>query len=88
MRQFTDDDPSYLEWIAQHPDAFVLNSYRKPTREYLKLHQASCRTVTELPVNGRHWTVDYLKTCGDRTELESWAEQVVDGTAKPCRVCL
>ena len=28
MIRFSDDDPGYLSWIAEHPDGFVLNVRR------------------------------------------------------------
>ena len=37
MDKFVDNDAGYLDWIAQNPDGFVLNTYRKPTPGYLKL---------------------------------------------------
>jgi len=30
MEQFVDDDPGYLDWVARHPDSFVINTGRIP----------------------------------------------------------
>jgi hypothetical protein len=41
MRHFVDDDAGYLDWLRQHPDRFVINTYIKPSGAYLKLHRAA-----------------------------------------------
>ena len=85
---FLDDDAGYLRWLAEHPGLFVLNAYRTPTPVYLILHRAGCRSITELPAGGRHWTTDYRKVCGSRTELEQYAREKVGGHPKSCGHCL
>ncbi len=42
MERFVDDDPGYLDWLARHPDGFVVNTGRTPTAAYLMLHRAGC----------------------------------------------
>jgi hypothetical protein len=85
---FADDDDGYLAWIAQHPDGFVLNTESTPNPNYLRLHRATCSTITILRPPARRWTVDYIKICGSRTELESWASDTVGGAVQPCRFCM
>ncbi|MGH4020320.1 MAG: hypothetical protein ACRDT0_14010 [Pseudonocardiaceae bacterium] len=88
MVRFVDNDDGYLAWIAQHTDGFVLNTERNPNPYYLRLHRATCWTITRLQPNARRWTTgDYIKICGSRTELESWARDTVGGTVQPCRLC-
>jgi hypothetical protein len=88
VERFLDDDIGYLRWLAGHPGLFVLNTYRTPTPAYLVLHSAGCHTITGSPARGARWTADYLKVCGNRTELEQYARSEFGGEPTPCRVCL
>jgi len=88
MTRFVDNDDGYLAWIAQHPDGFVLNTERIPKPNYLRLHRSTCRTITILQPKAGRWTADYIKICGSRTELESWARDTVGGVVQPCRFCV
>jgi hypothetical protein len=88
MRRFIDDDTGYLDWISRNPDGFVVNTYRNPSPRYLALHRTTCRTITGSPARGRQWTADYIKVCGDRAELESWATTQLHGQLQPCRLCM
>lgn len=88
MERFVDDDNGYLQWLAAHPDGFVLNAERRPAPGYLVLHRATCRTVNAVPARGLRWTADYTKLCGTQTELEQFARQDIGGTANPCRICI
>ena len=74
VEQFVDDDPGYLDWVARHPDGFVINTGRTPTFSYLMLHRARCGTITGRPARGTTFTGDYAKVCGGRGELEAFAE--------------
>jgi hypothetical protein len=86
--KFVDNDDGYLAWIAQHPEGFVLNTARTPNPNDLRLHRATCSTITILQPQARRWTGDYIKICGSRTELESWASDTVGGAVQPCRFCM
>jgi hypothetical protein len=87
MQRYTDDDDSYLSWIAQHPDGFVVNTDRNPNPNYLVLHRSTCRTISGRPSRGSSWTADYTKICGGRPELESWARNEIRAELRPCRIC-
>lgn len=87
MIQFVDDDPGYPAWVAKNPDGWVLNSYRTPTASYLILHRASCRFISGSPTRGRHWTVDYSKTCGEENELRDWAWGHLGAKPAVCSRC-
>jgi hypothetical protein len=88
MRHFVHDDQGYRGWLAQHPDGFVINTYSKPSPAYLKLHHASCRTISCLQPPGRTFTEgEYSKLCGGRGELEEHAHRL-GGSAQPCPHCL
>lgn len=83
MQQFVDDDGGYLDWINSNPQGFVLNTYRRATRAYLMLHQASCWTIRVRS----NWTKDYRKVCGERRELEAFARNEVGGDTQLCSRC-
>ena len=87
MRHFVDDDDGYAAWLADHPDAFVINTGRRPAAADLMLHRASCGTISGMPARGSTFTGEYSKVCGDREELEAFARQL-GGQARPCGVCL
>jgi hypothetical protein len=88
VETFKDDDAGYLAWLAAHPDGFVLNTYRNPRSGYLRLHAASCRSISGIPANGARWTTTYVKRCGERGELEDFARRVVGGDVWVCPTCL
>ncbi len=85
---FKDDDGGYLDWLAGQrlPDSYVLNTERSPRQAYLILHRATCHTINGEPARGTKWTHDFIKVCGGRAELESFAREV-GGTAQPCSHC-
>lgn len=88
VEMFIDKDDDYLQWLATNPGGFVVNCDRKPHTRYLKLHRATCRTVTGTPANGQRWTTLYAKVCSPSIkELERWVNQQVGGQLRPCGLC-
>jgi len=88
VESFVDNDTGYLQWLAAHPDGFVMNAARNPTPAYLVLHRTSCHTISGIPARGSRWTTgDYIKICGRRRELEEFARRKVDGEAGTCGLC-
>jgi hypothetical protein len=88
MQHFARDDDGYLGWLSRNPDGFVVNTYLPPSPAYLRLHHASCPTISHLQPSARTFTGgQYSKICGDRTELEEEARRL-GGTAQPCTHCL
>ena len=70
---FVDNDPGYVSWIGTNPDGYVLNADRRPRAAYLKLHRATCRTVSGN--DGRHWTQQYAKICGPTIlAIDAWTQ--------------
>ena len=88
MQIFIDDDQGYRRWLHENPTGFVANADRPPNPSTLRLHRASCRTISGEPARGRAWTATSTKTCGTRHELEAWASAVVGGRLSPCPTCL
>jgi hypothetical protein len=87
MERFVDDDAGYRDWLARHPDGFVINTGRTPTAAYLMLHRTACGSISGTPARGSTFTGDYAKVCGGREELEGFGRQL-GGEAKPCGLCL
>lgn len=83
---FEDKDREYLFWTSQHSRGYVVNCYRKPTADYLKLHWADCRTI-----NGTQsiWTTgNYVKVCSPSLPpLEQWATEATGGQLEECEKC-
>jgi hypothetical protein len=88
MQRFIDDDDGYLSWISSHPDGFVLNTHRKPQPSYLRLHRSTCPSIAGTPANGSRWTVTYIKLCGSRAQLESWAKKHMGSDVWDCPRCI
>lgn len=78
MVKFRDQDAEYVQWREDHHhDGWVMNCERNPGPGYLKLHRASCPTITVLQPKAKSWTHFYIKVCStDRAEVESWARQI------------
>jgi hypothetical protein len=73
---FKDDNQGYLQWLQQHPNGYVLNTYRSIDPAYMILHRAICHAISGTPARGEHWTVGYQKICAQRIdELINWAQE-------------
>ena len=84
VSRFCDDDEGYLRWLDMHPDGFVINTYRRPSRGYLMLHKAECRTIR----GAKRWTADYIKICSvSAPRLREWAVREVGGVPTACGHC-
>ncbi|GAB3428602.1 hypothetical protein [Flindersiella endophytica] len=61
-------------WREGHPDGYLLNHYRRPTKIYLILHRATCSCFER----DQEYVGEYGKTCAARiVDLRVWAQQVV-----------
>ncbi len=65
MRHFVHNDAGYTHWLTQNPSGFVINTYAKPSAAYLRLHHATCASISRLQPGARTFTDgDYSKLCG------------------------
>jgi hypothetical protein len=90
MRIFkNENDASDIAWLASHPDGFVVNSYSTPSPSYLRLHRASCYTISKDTLRGKSWTeAGFMKACALKpADLERWARETVGGELVPCKKC-
>jgi hypothetical protein len=89
LEVFIDQDRQYLAWLAANPGGYVVNTYRSPSPNYLKLHLSACRTISGNPTRGRWCTKDYAQVCSPIIgELTDWATREVGGKLEPCGTCL
>ena len=82
VTMFDHDDGRYVPWTREWPRGFVLNTYRAPTPDYLVLHRAFCRTITQLDEDAQTWTSgDFVKVCSTSRELVTqWARRSAGST--------
>ncbi len=92
MIRFSDDDVSYLAWVAAHPDGFVLNVRHTPDRNYVVLHRASCKSISnDTHAPNAYTGRGYRKICATSVaelKLAAKSEGRSDGTfSKRCGLC-
>jgi hypothetical protein len=88
MVPFVHNDAGYRDWLVKHPGGYVINTYMNPSPSYLKLHHASCTSISRLQRGAKTFTNGgYSKVCGGRAELETYAREL-GGAAEPCPLCL
>lgn len=74
MAVLFDDDLSYRDWLAGHPDGYVLNVRRNLAQGYAVLHSANCSHVNNNRyVHGAFTERGYRKVCATSvSELGDW----------------
>lgn len=86
--EFRDDDDNYLDWLAGHPDGYLINILRSHNPTGAKVHRVSCQTINGVPSRGDTWTGTYVKVCADHlADLDLWAVDHVGKSITPCGIC-
>jgi hypothetical protein len=87
--EFRRDDAGYRAWLTAHPDGFVINTTPRYSRTYLKLHRATCPSVSQLQPGYSTWTAGaYIKVCGlTRVAIQEWAHRVVGAALQDGCAC-
>jgi hypothetical protein len=81
------DDSVYIAWIARHRQGFVVDCQRKPTKNHLILHRATC-SVIKPHKRARLTTGAHVKACAlDAAELTAWAAEQTGGGVIACSEC-
>jgi hypothetical protein len=81
------DDAVYISWISRHRQGFVVDCQRKPTKNHLILHRASC-SVIKPHKRARLTTGAHIKACSlDAAELAAWAMEQTGGGVIACSEC-
>jgi hypothetical protein len=81
------DDAVYVSWISRHRQGFVVDCQRKPTKNHLILHRATC-SVIKPHKRARLTTGAHIKACSlDAAELTAWALEETGGRVVACSQC-
>jgi hypothetical protein len=81
------DDPAYVSWLARHRQGYVVDSKRKPTKNQLILHRATC-SIIKPHKRARLTTGAHIKACSaDAQELAAWALEQTGGGLVACSQC-
>lgn len=81
------DDAVYVSWISRHRTGFVVDCRRKPTKDHLILHRATC-SIIKPHRRARLTTRAHIKACSlDAAELDAWALEQTGGGVIACAEC-
>jgi hypothetical protein len=81
------DDPAYVSWLSRHRQGYVIDSKRKPTKNHLILHRATC-SVIKPHKRARLTSGAHIKACSlDVEELAAWALEQTGGGVIACSEC-
>jgi len=69
---FEDNDRDYLYWTSQNARGYVVNCYRDPSSDYLKLHWADCYTINgnQLPWTTNDYAIRHGDVMGEVTRVQ------------------
>jgi len=92
MIRFCNDDLSYLAWTTAHPSGFVLNVRSSPDPDYVVLHRADCKSISNSQQTPGAFTGrNYRKICAASVvelRLAAKREGRSDGSfSKRCGIC-
>jgi hypothetical protein len=88
LERFVDDDIGYRSWLAAHPDGYVLDCGRRPTRSFLVVHRARCPLLQDLaPPQGSLTGRTAKVVANAAAELDLWARDQTGGYASRCVRC-
>lgn len=92
-QEFVREEQQYLNWLHAHPHGYVINTERSRNPNYMVLHHAWCRSMSQLSRNaapGGFTERDYIKVCAsDLASLRDWVRQHgrPDGTFSTEHTC-
>lgn len=94
IAEFDDDEAGYLDWLSRNPQGFVINTPRGRPTNYMVLHRATCRSISQynrMARPGGFTERDYIKICApDVAGLQDWTRQHgrSDGSfSQVCQLC-
>lgn len=89
MILFLDEERAYLYWVAHHRTGFVLDCSRKPTKNRLVLHRATCPEIKAAAGKHTHFTSGRrMKACAlEPAALTAWAVEQTGAEPKLCPAC-
>ena len=76
--EFINNEKGYLHWLRMHPNGYVINTERRMSTNYMWLHRASCRLISEYTKGSKEGGFTertYIKICSDDLEsIRKWAK--------------
>lgn len=89
---FQDSEQEYQDWIKTNPDGYVLTTVRGISTDYMSLHRATCRMISQYMSNMAEDAFTgqkYIKICSTNpTELSNWIRtNGGNGFTKLCSKC-
>lgn len=86
--EFRDDDAGYLQWLAAHPNGYVVNILRSYSPSASRLHHARCWTIQGQQSKEVALTGQYVKICAEQlAELDQWAVEQMRQPIARCGTC-
>lgn len=90
--EFDGNDDGYLDWLAVYPDGYVVNARRKRSPDYVVLHRATCRSISNhLAEPGAYTARGYIKYCAetlaDVAVVPTLCGRTRGSFTKRCRFC-
>jgi hypothetical protein len=86
---FKNDDPGYLQWVADNQGGFIVNiDYAHAVPTYPMVHRATHRVVwTDAREN--YTTEQYYKVCSnDLSALQAWSRDEAGKELTECQMCM
>jgi DNA-binding MarR family transcriptional regulator len=89
MIAFLNEDHAYVYWVTHHRGGFVLDCQRRPTKNHVTLHRATCPQIKQTQSKRTHWTTGRkMKACSlDMNELTAWSIEQSQGEPTLCPEC-
>ena len=88
---FDGDDARYLDWLTRNRDGYVVNVRRNLNPDYVVLHRATCRSISEPREAGAYTERGYRKLCGpmmaDVVEAPTWCGRLRGCFTRRCSLC-
>jgi hypothetical protein len=93
---FDKNDQDYQQWAEANPSAYVINTTRTISPQYLTVHRTTCRLVRQynnMAQPGGYTERQYIKVCSRHLEaLREWATMHGGpkgaGFTKRCSFCM
>jgi hypothetical protein len=83
MPLFQNDDHGYLNWVAAHPNGFVVNGWHKPTANGMVLHKATCGKARQKNPT----STTYSKYGSETFEDAEMFASALGGSLHHCMIC-
>jgi 5-methylcytosine-specific restriction enzyme A len=93
IAKFDGNDKSYLVWMAENPNSFIINTGRSINSTWFVAHRSQCTHITSTTgfTEGAYTERKYIKIASnDLNELQTWFSNhysKFEGNFKECKTC-